>query len=203
MVRRSAQIGQYQISVTCERTLERQAESLLGLFDRLHRQGISIKDGIRIQFGWSMLVFREQSDGILAVLEPDFDKDPFRDERADISCTLKIQAHQISFAERVGVEPEVVSFQDKIVLSRGCLQEHEIYLERSAHDRVGDSGWYIGSRDSASAQPELEAIRVFQLLRQRQELLPALILPTGYMVVVSGNKIEVVVDPSNNEVQRL
>ena len=198
MLTKTAEVGCYRVSVTCLQALELQAKWLLDTVVAIHNDGFVIGDGKRIQFGWSILVFRKQDDRTLALCEPAFFGNPFEDENVDISCTLLILMQQNDFANLVGVTPVDVSFQDTIVIARECLTERELYLERTPDVPTGDSGWYIGYRRPVIPQPALESIFVFELLKKRPKLLPVLILPPGYLVIVTGNSISSVVN-SNNE----
>jgi hypothetical protein len=195
-------IGQHWVTVTCSPALQRQAESLLVLAGQLHSEGPPLCDGTRLQFGWTIFTLREQENGTLAILEPDFDGNPFTTQRIDISYSLAIQVQMVQFALRVGVEPEDVTFQDKVVLAKHSLAEDRLYLVRGAHSEAHDSGWYCGRRDAPGDETELEALWVYQVLRQRPALAPVLALPVGYLVLVHGNTIEAVADPDDNEVWR-
>jgi hypothetical protein len=106
----------------------------------------------------------------------------------------------VQFAQRAGVEPEDVTFQDKVVLAKHSLSAEQLYLERCEHTEAHDSGWYISRRDALDQDTEFEALWVYQVLRQRPVLASVLALPVGYLVLVDGNTIEAVADPDNNEV---
>jgi hypothetical protein len=150
------------------------------------------------------VTLRRHQHHTLLVCEPDFFGNPFTQERPDISTTLAVQVNMIRFAQRVGVDPPDVLFQDKIVLAQGCLRESKIYLERLPITKRGDSGWYIGPRAGtlAPTQNELEAIVVYELLQQRQALLPVLCLPVGYMVIVDDDQMVDVVNARNESVRQ-
>lgn len=193
MIIKEVKIGPERIVVTCADTLSNQAEWLLGLLARLYSQGVPIEEGKKIQFGWSMLSFIRREDGVLMVCEPDFTNDPFTRFREDISDTLVIQGKQNSLAERLGVIPCPPSFQDKIVLEKGCLATSRVYLERRSTS-PGDSGWYIGNRDSGDKSPELDAIFVYQLLKLRPDILPVLCLGVGYLVIFGESGLEAIIN---------
>lgn len=103
------------------------------------------------------------------------------------------------FADRVGVMPEMTFFQDKTVLEKGCLSADKLYMTRGVPDREkADSGWFAGAQQrNNEAAAEFEAIYAFQLLINRPSLFPALILPTGFMVMVGQERIEGVMNSSN------
>lgn len=201
MVSKSAVIGGQDFVVNCSDALEPQAQWLIDLLRRLHGQGVELGEGKTVEFGWSALRFRRRADDqVILVCEPDFDKDPFEDIRPDVTCTLVIQAKQNDLAARLHVDPLPPSFQDKIVLRKGVLSLQRLYLERTSSPPRGDSGWYIGpveSEETSARQDDLEAIYVYQLLASRSEILTALALPKGYLVVINGNEIEAVIDENN------
>lgn len=193
-----AKIAGNTVVVTASPTLSAQAEWLLSLIERMHSRGMAIGDGVRFQLGWSILTFRKQIDETLVVCEPDFLRNPFEDELSSVDVTLKVQAKQNEFAEKIGATPVQISFQDKVVVAKGALDDSMLYMERSVPSpEKGDSGWYIGKREKGSAAPELEAIYAFQLLKIRPVLVDALTLPAGYIVFVDGGEIERILDPNS------
>jgi hypothetical protein len=204
MVSKSAVIGGQTFVVNCSDRVESQAQWVIDLLRRLHEQGIELGEGKSVQLGWSALRFsRRADDKAILVCEPDFDRNPFADIRPNVTCTLTILAKQKDLAARLRVDPVEISFQDKIVLKRGVLSRQRVYLERKPSPRKGDSGWYIGPVEADGIQPkaeELEAMYVYQLLAVRPEMLTALILPTGYLVVMNGSELEAVLDPHNVDV---
>ncbi|SMC30033.1 hypothetical protein SAMN02745857_04381 [Andreprevotia lacus DSM 23236] len=197
-ITKRAMIGHEAVAVTVDAELEKLADWLLGVLARMHQTDHLVEDGKRIQLGWSVLVFRRQSNGTLLVCEPDFMRDPFTDEVPNANYSLRLQAVQMAFADRAGVSPEVTRFQEKIILEKGCLEENAIYMTREPPQREkADSGWFIGVRRPNEATAELEAIYAFQLLRDRPSLFPALILPAGFMVVAGPDGVESVLNASN------
>lgn len=180
--------------------LREQAQYLESLIIEMSQQGILIEDGVKIQFGWSFLIFREYECNNLIICEPDFFKNPFFDEKQSIDFTIEIQEVQNSFAQRCRIEPVFTLFQDKIILAKGCLNEEKLFMERINPDsEQGDSGWFINRLDHSDEEPELEAIYAFQLLVLRPELFPVLILPPGFMVLINNKVVEKVIN-HNNEV---
>jgi hypothetical protein len=193
----SRKIGSDIVVANADKDLEPQAGWLLSLVESLKDTEKGIKDGTRIRVGWSLIRLYRRGDE-LHLFEPDFDLDPFSDIRDDVSCTLKVLAVQLEFSKRLGIDsPTDWAFNDKIVLSKGCLSEEKIYLERSPTDSAGDSGWYIGPADKKDRPKQYEAIYAYQLLKLRPSLMPLLGLPYGFMAVINDKKIEVVLDPNN------
>ncbi|MEJ8294379.1 hypothetical protein WKI45_16245 [Delftia tsuruhatensis] len=204
MINRSAKIGEATVVVKVDVGLENLADWLLNVLIKMHQSGRVLEDGKSIQLGWSTLFLRRQQDGDLIVCEPNFARDPFSEEVPGATCTLKIQASQMEFASRVKIVPEVTKFQEKIVLEKGCLSVERIYMTRAHPDRdAGDSGWFIGSQKSndvilsGNASSEFEAIYAYELLQLRPELFPALILPSGFMVMAGSGGIIGVVNSEN------
>lgn len=197
---KQAMVGATPLIVRCDESLARQADWLFGLLQKLSIQGVPIEAGRRIEFGWSMLSFRSDQKGGLVVCEPDFSSNPFMQVRDDISCTLEIQERQNALAKRLDITLVPASFQDKVVIDKGCLSASRIYMERNFDAPKGDSGWYIGFYDAASKEPELEALYVYELVRQRPELMECLGLPPGFMAVFNDRRLEAVMDSSNKVV---
>src|SRR5262249_35465056 len=141
-----------------------------------------LKNGFKIQLGWSILSLQERNSE-LVVCEPDYRKNPFEDWHDDITCTLKVQAEQNEILELTEAEGNFALFQDTIIYAKGCLAEQRVYLHRSPPAFGGDSGWYIGPVKGSAKKPVLEKMHVYELLRHRPALLQVLCLPVEYMVI--------------------
>ncbi len=194
-------VGRVTLRVRCADTLASSAEWLLGVVAAFDGRGKGLADGVIVQVGWSLLRLRKDG-GDLTVCEPDFDANPFRDFRDDVTCTLTVLARQNLVHQRLGIERTPVRYDDKVVLRKGCLSLKRVYAQRQEPDE-GDSGWYVGPVDDPGGVPgreDLEARYVFQLLRERPALLDIVALPEGYLVVFDGEQIEAVLDADNDDV---
>jgi hypothetical protein len=201
MVNRSISIEGQTVVVSCADELQQQADWLLGVLAQMHHSGQLIKEGKRVQVGGSFLSFHRLPSGYLSVAEPDIEKNPFQDETTDVSGTLKVLSGQFALAKQLSVEPVATTFQDKIVMDKNCLQSDDLYMHRGELNALGnDSGWFIGRQGARDPASELEAIYAFQLLKQRPELFPALILPVGYMVMVNSEGIQAIMNANNEKV---
>jgi hypothetical protein len=199
MVTKGIQIRQHRVVVNCADYLESQAEWLLDLIKEMDGEA-PVEEGKRIQFGWSMLIFKRLGPDTLVVCEPDFLGDAFREVQDDVTFTLEVQARQNDLARQLKFDPVPALFKEKIVLAKGCLDIEHIYLERTPNPSAGDSGWYIGPVDDAEKDVELDAIYVYDLIRLRPLLLPVLCLPAGHLVVFAGDELETVLNPQNEKI---
>ncbi|MEX5753174.1 hypothetical protein AB6B30_05905 [Acinetobacter baumannii] len=139
-----------------------QAKWLVELIVDMSRKGVSIEDGVKIQFGWSFLIFRNFDDNQLILCEPNFSSNPFSEEKYSIDFTLEVQALQNSFSKRYGVNPIVTLFQDKIILVKGCLDKEKLFMERIEPNlEKGDSGWFINILEDDGENIEYEVIYAF------------------------------------------
>lgn len=194
-------IAEKKIIVNASQGLKSQAKWLLSVIEKSHRNGFVIEDGSRLQIGWSFLTFRRQADACFIVCEPNYFKNPFQDELGSVDLTLEVQARQVDFVTKYDIDPQITSFQDKIILAEGALHAAEIYMERSSPSvEKHDSGWYIRARIKSEVQPKLEAIYAFQLLTFRPELFDILILPTGFAAFVNENGVEEILDSENKSI---
>lgn len=203
----SRQIGPYVVVARCDEAPELYVQALLDYLDTIHRQGGRMDEGTRIQWGWSLLTLKEERAGYLRIFEPDFGANAFEDLRADISTSLIVNFEQSELARRIGAQPQESFFYQKIVMKRDVLHLNRAYLERKDVSDPRDSGWYIGPivvDHEQPAQPppveDLVAIWVYQLLSLRRSLVQFLGLPSGYLVGVNGNRIEMILDPNGNSV---
>lgn len=193
MIKRTKLIGNRLFCASCEEQLSLQADWLLDLLQRLENEKGSLKDGSKIQVGWTILTIR-QSENEAIVLAPDYNKNPFVDTTEDLTLSLFVQLKQNYCLNRMKLDGEPALFQDKFVAAAGALQTEHVYLERSNQRVAGDSGWYLGRVEGSEQDQSLEAYYVFQLLKLRPSLLQALAIPRGHLVVFNGNEIEAVLD---------
>jgi hypothetical protein len=200
MIKRTRTIGGEIVSVCCSDDLQASADWLLAHLAKENDSSQMIGVDRRWQFGGMFLTFRRMPSDELAACVPDINADPFRDETADISAPLRLLAEQISFALELALEPVATTFQDKVVLDEGCLEQTELFLVRDPPDLAKrDSGWFIGRLGPRGSSPSMQALLVYQVLRQRPELGRALALPVGTMVTVNRRGISTVVDQNNEQ----
>jgi hypothetical protein len=193
-----AKIDGLSVVVITDPAFKQQAEWLLEVFRNLHANGAELREGVRVQVGWSILTLRQHEENQLIVCEPDFSNDPFTQEVESIRWTFEITARQNSFAERCGASQQAISFQDKIIMEKNVLSRPSLVLSRIAPvPERGDSGWYFADRECRTGTPELEAIYAYQLLAARPGVIEALTLPEGYMVSVEGSQITSVANPQD------
>lgn len=183
-------IGICEIQLHHSSALAPQADWLLSYLEKMHREGYVFFSGMKIQFGWSFLELHEIGRDAYVIREPDFSGNPFEEFRQDVSVTLQIQAMQNSLIAKLGVLPTVVSFQDKIIIAKGCLGAEQIYMERiPPQPDKADSGWFVGFLNGDNQQSNLQSIYVYQLL-SRPILLQFLLLPAGSLIVLKGDHVK-------------
>jgi hypothetical protein len=196
------QIGMFNVVAFCAEDLREQAEALLDKLSELNSKGSGLKDGTTIEFGWSLLTLKGDEDE-LVVCEPYFSNDPFQDCLPLVDDTLRVMAEQVALLNTIGVEGVTISFRDKVVILKECLEKERLYLERQQTKVVYDSGWYIGDPEEMDSQKtidDLEPIYVYQLLNLRRSLMPLLILPPGYLAIINGTLIEAIFNQDNQNV---
>jgi hypothetical protein len=185
-----AQIGSKTVVAQCHEVLEVQVQWLLEyLKKKFDLESDKIKDGFKMQVGWSILCFVER-DSELILCEPNYQENPFQDWRDDITDTLTVQAQQNHILQLLGIaESTPALFQDQIVYAKGAFFEKQICLERATNLKEGDSGWYVGPVTDSKERPAYEAMYVYQLIHHRPVLLQLLSLPPGFSSLVDGNDV--------------
>lgn len=190
-------IGGKLFRVNSEEYLREQAEALLEIIGNI--ESSKLKDKFRVQVGWSIFTIVEGSEGF-NVVAPDYSRNPFSESTDDLTISLWIQLEQGTLLNKLKLEGEMISFQDKIVCTKGVLSLDNIYLERSKEYEKGDSGWYIGPVDESIATDELEAYYAYQLLKIRPSIIKTLALPSGYMAVLDKDELKAVLDENDMDV---
>src|SRR3954463_8688029 len=147
LINSSRIISQKKFLVSCAAPLKRNADWLLEFLEKIENErgrGF-LEDGTTVQFGWSILTIRREGD-LLLVTEPNFAGNPFRETNPDLTWSLFVQGEQNTVLQALGLEIVPVSFQDKIIFSKGTIESSHIYLHRHEVE-PGDSGRYIGEVD--------------------------------------------------------
>jgi hypothetical protein len=200
MITISRQIGATRLTTSCAPAQKQQAESVLSTFEQLAAKA-PLLAGTRIRFGWSLLTLRDAENGTLAVCEPDFSRDPFREIRPDLTVTLDVLARQTAFARQVGVTPVEVGFEQFVVVEQRAVTAAAAHLLRVESHASDDSGWSLSFSENLdeARDEDFESVRVYQLLDLRPAVLPALILPPGLIVLMDGDRIESVLDSGGRD----
>lgn len=183
--------------VNSEEYLRDQAEALLQIIGNI--ESSKLKDKFKVQVGWSIFTIVEDNNGFNIVV-PDYKTNPFSESTDDLTIPLWIQLEQSTLLNKLKLDGEMISFQDKIVCPKGVLSLDNIYLERNKEHEKGDSGWYIGPVDESIATDELEAYYAYQLLKIRPSIIKTLALPSGYMAVLEKDELKAVLDENDIDV---
>lgn len=190
MTRLEKAVGDVTVIANCDHALEAHGRWLL---DRLADADSFLK-GAAVRVGWSRFTPKRDGNRIW-VHEPDFELDPLRSTRNDISVSIGVLAQQIEVVRRVGVKPRDIFFAEAIQVQRGAFEDPDAVLERFETQNEAHSGWIAKPRGSDSG--DLETIAVFELLRTRREWLQVLSLPPRYMVVFHRGEIEGILDQND------
>jgi hypothetical protein len=186
-----------QIQVRCDELRREQGQWLADTVAGFDGRDRGLADGVTLEIGWTVFYLRGQPDGSLLVCEPDYQTDPFKTVRADVTASLTVLVAQIDLLRAVNLEPEACRFDQRVIVRKGALDEARVFARRQKPTQ-GDSGWYIGPAGGAAVTPkadDLEAMPLYELMNRRAHILFALALPADYMVIWNATVIEALVDP--------
>lgn len=188
------------LEAECDASLRLPAGQLLDDLSDLHRRGPPLRDGSTVLYGWALLRLR-QAVRTLRVEEPDFLGGSIRDYVPGVGLTLKVLDEQARLMRGLDCSPRPTFCTDEVVAARGCLGNADLYLERQAPVKAGDSGWYIGpASESAPGAGELEVIKAYRLITLRPELLVVLALPERYLATFSDGQLCSIIDEKDRRV---
>ncbi|MEE0264398.1 MAG: hypothetical protein UD936_02130 [Acutalibacteraceae bacterium] len=189
--------------ITVEEVLYSQAQVLFNAINRIPCD--EIKDGYKIQIGFSLYILVKNSDDDYTVVVGDYTKNPFKDTTEDLTLAFGIQFQQFDILRTYKIAGEAVRFDDKIVVAKGALDKEAISLQRFAD--LGESGWCVegigvdenGNFVSEETR-EYESYYAFELLNIRPCLVEILLLPYNYMVIVNGDDVVEILNEQNQSV---
>ena len=128
------------MTLTCEEEQARTADFLAAVLRQEAALGPILTPGKRIQVGWNFFQAAE-AEGGLALLAPDYRKNPFSDTTENLSQAPEVFGGQMSALRRTRRTSVVdVSFQDTFVVRWSALQSSLVYLHRLTPSRPPDSG---------------------------------------------------------------
>jgi hypothetical protein len=189
-------MGALTVLLDCDERLQEGGRAVLDKFAELNRHGPVLRDGSRVQFGWTILTLRSEN-GSLRVFEPDYMGDPLHDLNRNLDLTLEVIADQVAVLRRENCEGLDARFDQYVLAGPGAVEAADIFLTRRDPVSKEDSGWFLGDMtqiESGSKEEELQAVRVFELLRRRRAVSKVLALPPGYAVVMQGNAIDTILN---------
>lgn len=180
-----------EFSFSTEEVLRPLAEPLLEAIGQIPVD--KLKDGFRIEAGFTTFTL-SYHDGCYDIAAPDYTDDPFTVLTTDLTMALLIQYNQVCFLKKQGVTGQSVHYYDKVAVAKGALESSTISIHR--YEDLGGSGWSVELYkidENGKAEPveskEYEAVYAYELIGKRPELVDALLLPCGYIVVYNGSEV--------------
>ena len=189
-------IGSQSITVECAEVLQPAACDVLETLAELAKSGTLLRDGLRVQFGWSLLTLRAEADG-LRVCEPRFSGDPRGEQSPTLDITLSVLAEQVRWLHRMDEKGKDVVFDQKIVHTLDGLEAEDIFALRGESTTESDSGWSVARVPRGGEgidMSNLSGLPIYRLLGTRVGLLAILTLPEGYLVRLQGNEVTEITD---------
>ena len=198
--------------ITAEKAMKDQVHGLFELVARIPKE--KIRDKFRVEMGFFVFTFSKYRGGY-QILAPDFDGNPFSETTEDLTQALLIMVSQVSLLKQYRIDGAPCRFDDKIILTKGALDQPILGFERSAAASAGDSGWFIqGLRQGEDGQfepvsPEgfeeldelpaeaYESVYAYQLLEKRPAAAQFLFFPRGFFAVMDGEKIREILNENN------
>jgi hypothetical protein len=187
------QYGARTIHVFADPALDGEVARLFLLFEDLRAEAVPLTDKTRLPIGWTTLSFTDDGER-LVVQEPDYDHEPESRTRPDISISLATLARQRRVLEQVGVPGEAINFDQHVLTIRGVLEQAEVMLIRVESPGGRMTGWRVTPAAGIEDSDEIESLPVYVILAARPELLDAMLLPPGYLVLYSGDQLTTVVN---------
>ena len=190
--------GARTIHVYADPALDGEVARLFLLFEDLRAEAVPITETTRLPIGWTTLSFTDDGER-LVVQEPDYDHEPESATRPDISVSIATLARQRQVLEQVGVAGAAIDFDQHVLTIRGVLEQAEVMLIRVESPGGRMTGWRLTPAAGIEDSDEIDSIPVYAILAARPELLDAMLLPPGYLVLYSGDQLTTIVN-QNDEI---
>lgn len=180
----------YKINV--EEILYSQAELLFHAIKAIPYE--RIKDGFKIEIGFSVFILIKNADDEYTIVAPDYTTDPFTDTTQDLTVSLGIQFEQVDILKQYNIIGKNVRYDDKLAVAKNALDKEYICLQRFTD--LGESGWCINEialdengKFSSKTAYEYESYYAYQLLKIRPSLIKFMLLPYDYIVIVKNDDV--------------
>jgi hypothetical protein len=190
--------GARTIHVYADPALDGEVARLFLLFEDLRAEAVPLTEQTRLPIGWTTLSFTDDGER-LVVQEPDYDNEPESRTRSDISVSLATLKRQRRVLDQVGVAGAAINFDEHVLTIRGVLEQAEVMLIRVESPGGRMTGWRLTPAAGIEDSDEIDSLPVYEILAARPELLDAMLLPPGYLVLYSGDQLTTIVN-QNDEI---
>jgi hypothetical protein len=191
---RCREFGQPEFRVCVEHSgvLQADIDFFMRTLEEWVQAGERFKNGETVQFGWSVLMVRANSDDTLSLLEPDFCHMPIQWVDS-VTSTIRHLRLQKDVCESF-FDAETANFPSLrypcIVCTR-VQEARDVVMERHEPDDL-DSGWFLGclreDHDHEDAQ-QLSRVSLYEAVLQNPAALPYVALPPGAMLHVGDGEV--------------
>lgn len=150
--------------------------------------------GIWFGFWWTALSRSSEGDGLRVAAS-----DLGRVEDAtswNVDPALEVMRQQVEMVGFCRAQRDSVNFLRTVAVEPGSLEAPEVHLLRRQPGEHPDSGWYVGTSPTPSADVEVLAAK--EVWRRRPELTRYLGLPVGFRAVWSGGRTAFLRNPAGN-----
>ena len=198
--------------VTADESLESMVRILLNGIRNIPPEK-AMRDDFRLELLFSVYTFKKKLGGY-QVMTQDFMGDALREKTEDLTVPLFLMMKQLLLVKQYQLEPASCRFDDKIILTKGALDNQYISLDRNGDAKPGESGWFIqGLRfENGVPRPILpagfegvdplpaeayESIYAWQLLQKRPSAAEALLLPYNYCAILNWDELQEILTDQN------
>jgi hypothetical protein len=178
---------EFRISFDPSIVIEPDVQWLLHVLDDAVSRGERFADGETFQVGWMFTTIRQNEEGTLSILEPDFSPQIPIAWIDSVTHTLRHLRAQRDVCESV-LPSDLMNFpslrQSAIVCSR--LRDAETFMmSREEPTLETDSGWFCGCKGEHDHQDpdELTRVSLYEAaVCYQQRIIPYLALPAGTLL---------------------
>lgn len=163
-----------------------------------------IKDGFKIEIGFSLYILQKSESGY-DVVAPDYESTPFSEVTEDLTLAFLIQMEQLELLQKCRINGESIRFDDEIAVAKDSIVKPKICMQRFRE--LGGSGWCLNeisqSEDGSFINVETgeyESIYAYQLFNMRPSLLKVLMLPYDYLIVLDGDDIVEILNENDESI---
>lgn len=167
--------------------LDHAVARMLDLASRCRTRPPGVKDGTRIQYGWTVITLRARGSE-LVLCEPDFGRDPQLHVREDVSFTAMSTVQWIASQSVVRDLPDgpATTYLDVVRATPGALGRPKVTLARTS------DAWEL--RAAGDHGDPSDEMHLYHFARERPHLLKTIWLPVGWTAVFDEHRLTQVLD---------
>ncbi len=205
MITFEAKIREQIVRMNSDLPLKNAAGAIMKVLTQISHQTNIFNNRFVLCFGWAYfyLIQKEDGEGVTywSVETGDYKRNPKVNRTDNVTSSLVVQNMQMEAIQVSKSKPEPCTCHDTILVLKEAMAAEDVYLNRTAAAKDGDSGWYFGMTDDPNednhALDDYLKLPTYKLMDFCPEALRVLQMPVGTVAVIQNKELTALVDAND------